>query len=529
LLDDLPTLKRSVGSTNEDTEITSDTDGLDWPASPADGARLGRLARARGARPRDAARRVDPRMAAIAVILVHAVIFLWLFKLPGLYYETGSDTQKVFWPATQRLLAGGIPYVDPHFFVEYPPLATAVFVLPGLLHPASLRAFDFLFAVEILLVDAATLPLALLLARRAGISTLGAVVSYGLLIPLLGAVACQRFDLVPATLVLGAALALLSGRSLPAWLLLLAATLIKVYPLALVPFFLLYDWRRGRRAGAIVYALGLAGSLLAWYLAAPSSLGRFVQWETRRGIEMESVQASVVELLHLAGLPVRILSPAQAFGSWDISAAPTAALGSLSTLMMVALLGALYLSYGRDIGLWSWPRLRRARAASSLASLASLARGPSADRPSPVEEARALLTYATLAVLVLLLGSKLFSIQFLLWLLPLLAVQPYDRVRTVALAIVATALSQSVFPFSWNGLLALQPVYVADLALRNALLIAVLVLVWRARGRGCVRGRERDMGTMTFVPPPPHRCRRGQRGARRGEPGPPGPAPSPPS
>ncbi len=429
-------------------------------------------------------------MAAIAVILVHAVIFLWLFKLPGLYYETGSDTQKVFWPATQRLLAGGIPYVDPHFFVEYPPLATAVFVLPGLLHPASLRAFDFLFAVEILLVDAATLPLALLLARRAGISTLGAVVSYGLLIPLLGAVACQRFDLVPATLVLGAALALLSGRSLPAWLLLLAATLIKVYPLALVPFFLLYDWRRGRRAGAIVYALGLAGSLLAWYLAAPSSLGRFVQWETRRGIEMESVQASVVELLHLAGLPVRILSPAQAFGSWDISAAPTAALGSLSTLMMVALLGALYLSYGRDIGLWSWPRLRRARAASSLASLA---RGPSTDRPSPVEEARALLTYATLAVLVLLLGSKLFSIQFLLWLLPLLAVQPYDRVRTVALAIVATALSQSVFPFSWNGLLALQPVYVADLALRNALLIAVLVLVWRARGR------EREKGAFAAV------------------------------
>ncbi len=486
---------------------------MDWPAASGSGVRPEPATRSHGARLREAAPRVDPRVAAGAVILVHAVIFLWLFKTPGLYYETGSDTQKVFWPATQRLLAGGIPYLDPHFFVEYPPLATAVFALPGLLHPASLRAFDFLFAVEILLVDAATLPLVALLARRAGVSALGAVVSYGLLIPLLGAVACQRFDLVPATLVLGAALALLAGRSAPAWLLLLAATLIKVYPLVLVPFFLLSDWRRGRRAGGVVYALGLAGSLLAWYLAAPSSLGRFMQWETRRGIEMESLQASVVEILHLAGLPVRILSPAQAFGSWDISAAPTAALGLLSTLAMVALLGALYLSYGRDIGLWSWPRVRRAptvpspargtpgttgrprtitadphpRADERLAAAPAAPAAPAADRPSPREEARALLTYVTLAVLALLLGSKLFSIQFLLWLLPLLAVQPYDRVRTVALALVATALSQSIFPFSWSGLLALQPVLVADLALRNALLIAVGVLVWRARGRARAR------------------------------------------
>ena len=459
---------------------------MDWTAGAGngngDGARLGRLPRSSGDRLRAAALRVDPRVAAIAVLLVHAVIFLWLFKLPGLYYETGSDTQKVFWPATQRLLAGDIPYVDPHFFVEYPPLATAVFVLPGLLHPMSLRAFDFLFAVEILLVDAATLPLVALLARRAGVSAVGAVVSYGLLIPLLGCVACQRFDLVPATLALGAVLALLVGRSSTAWLLLLAATLIKVYPLVLVPFFLLYDWRRGRRCGVAIYALGLASVLLAWSLAAPSSLGRFMQWETQRGIEMESVQASVVEILHLAGLPVRILSPAQAFGSWDISAAPTAALGLLSTLAMVALLCALYLSYGRDIGLWSWPHVRRATAVSSPAH------SPSADLSSPMEETRALLAYVTLAVLVLLLGSKLFSIQFLLWLLPLLAVQPYDRARTVALVLVATALSQSVFPFGWDGLLALQPVYVADLALRNALLIAVGVLVWRAHGRARARG-----------------------------------------
>lgn len=68
----------------------------------------------------------------------------------------------------------------------------------------------------------------------------------------------DRFDLVPATPALGAALDLLAGRSWPAYLL-LAATLIKVCPLVLVPFFLLYDWRRS----VAIYVLGLASVLLA--------------------------------------------------------------------------------------------------------------------------------------------------------------------------------------------------------------------------------------------------------------------------
>jgi len=255
---------------------------------------------------------------------IHAVIFLGLYKLPVrvtsmTYYELGSDTQHVYWPAVQKLLAGHVPYVDPHFFVEYPPLGTAFFLLPALLHPTSLRVYDWLFAAEILAVDLATLPLIARLALRQRVSAPGAITAYGLLVPFLGSVVSQRYDLVPATLTLGAILALLDRRSVVAWVLLLVATLMKLYPAALVPLFLLYDWRPQlvatrrrpywrdalrRSRGVVMYAAGLAGSTVAWYLLAPGSLERFTQWETRRGIELESVFGSVAELARLGGLAV---------------------------------------------------------------------------------------------------------------------------------------------------------------------------------------------------------------------------------
>lgn len=438
-------------------------------------------------------------------ILIHAALFLVIFKLPGVYYTTGSDTQHVYWPAVQKLLSGRIPYRDPTFFVEYPPAGTAFFLLPALLHPTTLRLYDWLFAVEMLLADAAAVVLVALLARRLAAPVVSAVVAYGLLVPLLGAVVTQRYDLIPAALVLAALLALLCDRSNLAWLLLLIATLTKLYPAVLAPLFLLYDWRRGRRAGAALYGAGLIASSAAWLLLAPASLHHFLAWETRRGLEIESLPGSAVALLHLAGLPVHMVPPS-AYGSWDVASALTPALESLSTLLTIGLLGAVYIAFAR-CPLTPQPPLPHGgegeqkpvsllpheRAQKPVSPLSHGARGRTIDSPRPHEgegthptgpglrgnlpEARALVTAAALAVLGLLLGSKLLSIQFLLWLSPLVAVQP--RRGVVAVALGATALSPFIFPTLWNNLLALQPPLILLMALRNGLLVALFVLLWR--------------------------------------------------
>ncbi len=519
--------------------------------------------------------------------LIHAVIFLGLYKLPVriaamTYYEMGSDTQHVYWPAVQKLLAGRVPYVDPHFFVEYPPLGTAFFLLPALLHPASLRVYDWLFAAEVLAVDLATLPLIARLARRQRVSVTGAITAYGLLVPFLGSLVSQRYDLVPATLTLGAILALLDRRSAVAWVLLLAATLMKLYPAALVPLFLLYDWRPWMTAarrrpdwrdtlrrshGVAVYVVGLAGSTVVWYLLAPASLERFTQWETRRGIEIESLFGSVAELAHLGGLAV---SRDVTYGSYDIASALTPALKLLSTALTLGLLVAVYVSYARRMPSPPIPWLTGPSAAADGPARLSLAvgegetplhggrlpssahgsggedipgsvrcqRGPCASismrlwlagvwgeaspqvppearwtvgprvgpRVQPPwaggareSDSRALVTHATLAVLAVLLGSKLLSIQFLLWLLPLVAVQAYRPRRVAALVFVVVLLSQWVYPANWLPLWRFEIEPILVLALRNLLLVGLFALLWRHRATPLpAASRVKDVVALTM-------------------------------
>lgn len=95
---------------------------------------------------------------------------------------------------------------------------------------------------------------------------------------------------------------------------------------------------------------------------------------------------------------------------------------------------------------------------------------------------RALVTHATLAVLAVLLGSKLLSIQFLLWLLPLVAVQAHRPRRVAALAFVVVLLSQWVYPANWLPLWRFEVEPILVLALRNLLLVGLFALLWRHRG-----------------------------------------------
>lgn len=449
-----------------------------------------------GTRPTRLSGRPAQRLTLALCALWHAALFLWLFKFTPLYYVIGSDTQHVYWPATRTLLAGHVPYLDPHFVLEYPPLGTAIFVLPALLHPSSLRAFDWLFSAEMLLADLALLVCLAALARRLRLSVAGTVLGYSLVMPLLGAVVCQRYDLVPAALVLAAFYALLAGRSTWAWTLLWLATLAKLYPAVLAPLFLLYEWRRGRRAGALLYAAGLAAFVISWQALAPASLRYFLAWETRRGLEIESLFGALSLVLHLLGLPVHIVPPS-VYGSYDASSALAPALETLSTLLTAVTVGALYVGYARRVHVPTRAVVAPAPHTRAHAIPATTNAAPSyqdakqeprraerfpgvtAEIQPSKQEARQLVVYAALAVLALLLCAKLLSIQYLLWVLPLLVLQPRARRSIIILCLLLCALSQWLFPFHWNALWSFQPLAVLLMAARDGLLLALFVLLWR--------------------------------------------------
>jgi len=88
--------------------------------------------------------------------------------------------------------------------------------------------------------------------------------------------------------------------------------------------------------------------------------------------------------------------------------------------------------------------------------------------------AETVTTLAGATVLVLLLTSKVFSIQYVVWLVPFAALLPGWKFWLAAAAI---ALPMPIHPFLFAGLVAQDALPILVLNLRNALLVALAVWV----------------------------------------------------
>jgi hypothetical protein len=161
-------------------------------------------------------------------------------------------------------------------------------------------------------------------------------------------------------------------------------------------------------------------------------------------VQIESVGGSAVALASVLGLG----SPATDFGSgsWNITGAGVTAIGLVLSLVGIVLLAAL------------WLRVWRVRD----------------DAWDPA------VVYAG-TVAVVLVTTKVLSPQYLVWLVPL-AVLVRGRAGAAAAVLLAVAmvLTQLVYPYRYEELVALDRGPVLLLTARNALLVAVAALLaWR--------------------------------------------------
>src|SRR5262249_37265059 len=132
------------------------------------------------------------------------------------------------------------------------------------------------------------------------------------LVPLaLGPFSLMRFDAWPAVAVLAALIAQLHRRTTLAYSLLAAGTLVKVWPIMLVPVFLIYD--RSRRA-VLAFAGILVVGLLPFALISPRGAYKAFAWQTTsRHLHIESVGGSILLVLQR---PLDVFFDA---GSWSVS------------------------------------------------------------------------------------------------------------------------------------------------------------------------------------------------------------------
>lgn len=376
------------------------------------------------------------------VILVLLAVALSTWILVAFWHTADFDVPeyqqyaRAFWFGHPRFT---------HFPAEYPPLALLPFSLtlfPGFSDPRLTFALsmDCLFLVGYALVW----------------RTYGRVAArcYAIYLLLgLQATLLDRFDLVPALAVLAALLAARYKRYVLAYALLAAAILLKLYPLVLLPSLMVaqvrdaddgpdgasgawwrVSWSRLRPAVAgagFCFALVGVGLVLP-ALRDPSTALAFVTYGLHRPPQVESLASTVQWIGTFFGIPA---THGYAFGS-DTYTGPLS--DPLSLALTLSLPVALLVTYGRQ-----------------LAGRLSLER-----------------TWLV-AVAFVLLASKVFSTQYMTWILPLAAVAGEDTLLWLAICVLTFADYPGLYPFNhvyagWE-----EVSFMVVVALRNALLLVV--------------------------------------------------------
>lgn len=395
----------------------------------------------------DRSRLLGPQLAGAAVFVVvwsvmtHVTYFRnWMYGDVDLYQNWGT-----------LIAAHYVPYRD--FPLEYPPGAVPIFVSPVYLRKLAGYHDTYFnwFRIELLVVGLLTVVVAAWALRMLGATrarAYAALVFIGAGPILLGPIALSRFDYFPALLTVLAVALLLSGRERLACAVIGAGIVVKLYPAILLPIALILLWRRYGRRGALE-GLGaslavVAAGFLPFAAFAAHGLWLSIYRQVQRPPEVESFVAALwIGAHHVVGLR---LHSVQSFGSSNIATSGARLAGTLSGLLVLVLVVAIWIRFARGSG----------------------------DRDEIVLAcAAAVAAYVTFA--------KVLSPQYMVWLFPLV---PLVRGRrglwaTVILG-VAAVLTQLWEPQHHGDLYRHFAMRESVLVMtRDALLIAMLaVLMW---------------------------------------------------
>jgi hypothetical protein len=279
-----------------------------------------------------------------------------------------------------------------------------------------------------------------------------AAIAFGVYL-LVGAVsvALSRYDLVPVSFTVAAWLAAERKRYTLAYALLAIGALLKLYPIVLFPIFALAHWRflRSLQDAATVArpigawrALWRVGLRLAGPLTGMLLAFGIVAWRDSQGA-LSALTFAQSRLIEVESIPATLLWVGTAFG-YPASRVFTYAYNYAGPLDAPLRLGS---SVALVLGLlWVYWRMARGALRLPQAVLAALC--------------------------VTLVTSKVLSAQYLLWVLPFVAIVYELDLLWLAICVLTTL----AYPFlvevlspSWGE--TYDPLFLGALALRNALLV----------------------------------------------------------
>lgn len=388
---------------------------------------------------RASALRLAPAGAALLLGASFFALQRWL--------EQGRLTDiPVYARYASLMRAGALPYRD--FPLEYPPAALPAFLLPSYLPWSYATSFAVVMGVcGAGCIAAAAAALHALDATP--LRATAAVLVVGVSPLALGSLFDSRFDLWPALLAVAALAAALHERPVAAGALAGLAFSAKLWPLALAPLLLVHLWRR---RGAVAAAAGAAGfaAAAAVCFAPFAAIASGAVWHSLvsqldRPLQVESLGAAVLYAgEHLGGLSLTTVTThgSQALAG-SLPDAVAAASSALEALCVVAIWGAF------------------------------------ASRRRPTAEALVAACAAATAALVAF--GKVFSPQFLIWLVPLVPLVRGRRGLAGSLLLLAAlGVTQAWFPdHYWTLALGHSGPYWWYLLARDLAVVALaVVLAW---------------------------------------------------
>src|SRR6266568_4931498 len=354
--------------------------------------------------PRWSVRRVIP--AFVWLWVVTRLVLLVISLNPRLYSSGVYGDVRAYGAKVERMFQGELPYRD--VAIEYPPGSVPFTLVPALVVGTG-PGYRLAFTLEMILVDALGLYAAWRLARAADRGRRRIPVAYTLGMVVIGPLLVLR--LAPAE-----------------------------------------GWRRSLRRTVPPFLLAFAVTLVPALAISPSGTLGSLLYHVRRGVQIESLPANLIDLAHLAfGVTARSV---YGFGAYDLRSDLSGAIKLASTIAtVVALAGAAWLVWRR--------------------SAASGGRGL-----GPADWAGAF----AIGVFAFVLPTRVLSPQYLVWLAAPVAGLADRRLGRQAMWALAAgaALSQLEFPFRYSQLRHLHWFDISVLTCRNLLLVGAFVLVVRA-------------------------------------------------